>query len=227
MSDKNKIADEGSDTNDFAAELADLKEQLSKVNSKNAELVREKQAMKIKAQEAQDAADEAAEKVERDAKDIEALEKRLTAKFEKEITALKAERDTLTGELRTVRVDNEITKALSEGKVLDHQIEPLTYMFKAKAQFANGEATIDGKSIAEFVGTYLGSEVGANFRRPADNSGSGATGNTSTTVVKDHGFTRENFSAREGEWMVLAGKDPATAKQAALDVGRADLASTL
>lgn len=183
-----------------------------------------KLANELEAAEA--AREEAAERAEREAKDVEALEKRLTAKFQKDIDNLTRERDEAIGKLRTTLVDNEIARAIRDNNVRDGMDEPLIALFQSKVKFENGEATIDGKAIGEFATEYLGSEKGSYFRRPTDVSGADATGST-TKAPASHGFTKENFKSREGEWMILAGSDPVAAKQAALDAGRPDLAADL
>ena len=206
---------------------ADFEAEKTALKTKNSELIDREKAAKTKADEAEAAREAAQEEAERKSGDVAAIEKRITDKFQKEIDKLVGERDTLSSDLRTIRVDNEINRALAEGSVFEHQLEPLSYMFKAKAKYENGAATIDGKPVADFIGEYLGSEVGANFRRGANNSGSNATGNTSTTAPTNHGFTKENFQSKMGEWMVLAGSEPTVAKQVAIDAGRSDLAATL
>jgi len=175
MSDKNETADEGSNT---TLERDERDIEIEKLRAKNKELLAEKQKAKQKAQDAQDAADEAVTQAAERNGDIEALK----AAHAKEMKKLQDKLDAVDGDLRTIRVDNEITKALTEGKVIDYQLEPLTYMFKSKVQYENGTASIDGKPVADFIGEYLNSDVGANFRRATDNSGAGATGNTSTAT---------------------------------------------
>lgn len=210
----------------MAARIAELETEKSALKTKNSELIDREKTAKARADEADRAREEAAEKAERDTKDVEALEKRLTAKFQKDVDKLTIERDAALSQLRTTLVDNEIAKAIRDNNVREGMDDALTALFKSKHKFENGEATIEGQTIGKFIGSYIGSEVGAMFRRPSDNSGVDATGSTTKPPIQ-HGFTKDNFKSKEGEWMVLAGRDPVTAKQAALDAGRADLASTL
>lgn len=156
---------------------------ITKLEEKNKELQTEKQAAKAKADEAEAARDEAAERAERDAKDVEALEKRLSAKFQKDIDTLTRERDDANAKLRTTLVDNEIARAIRDNNVRDGMDEPLIALFQSKVKFDNGEATIDGQTIGEFAQDYLGSEKGAYFRRPSDVSGADASGNTTKAVT--------------------------------------------
>jgi regulator of replication initiation timing len=209
------------------ATIEALKTSVTKLEGFNTVLKQENKDFKTAAQTAEQAREAAAEAAERANGDVSAIEKRLTEKFQKDIDRLTAERDALGSDLRTIRVDNEITRALAENNVFDHMIEPLTYQFKAKAKYENNAANIDGQTIGDYIGAYLGTDNGAHFRRGSNNSGASASGNTSTTVPTSHGFTKDNFNSKQGEWMVLAGSDPAMAKQVAIEVGRADLAATL
>jgi hypothetical protein len=172
MADKNETNDQvGAD------EIADLKAQVEKLAAKNKELLGEKQAAKQRAQEAQDAADEAAQKAAEKGGDIEALK----AAHAKELQKLQAKLDTTDSELRTIRVDNEIAKALTEGNVRPELAPAVTALVKSQVKYENGAASIEGVAIGEHVASFLGSDTGAHFRRASDNTGSGATGSTSTS----------------------------------------------
>lgn len=204
MSETNdKTTDEGGNDNDLAAEVA-------KLRAKNKELLAEKQKAKQKAQEAQDAADDAEARSAEKGGDIEALK----AAHAKEIQKLQAKVDTYDADLRTVRVDNEISKALGEGNVRSEMSEALTALLKSKVDYSNGVATIEGKPIGEFAGEYLGGSAGSHFRRAADNSGSGATGNTST---KSNSYAGKEFSL--GEYQTLKQNDASAAAAWATESG--------
>lgn len=208
---------------DLQAQLEAARASIAKLEGKNRELQTEKQAANTKAEEAEAAREEAAEKAERDAKDVEALEKRLTAKFQKDIDKLTSERDTATGQLRTTLVDNEIAKALRDNSVRDGMDEALTALFQSKVVFENGAATIDGQTIGEFAGSYLGSDAGAFFRRPSNNSGADASGNTSKTAQPR--MTKENFNYTEFARIQL--ENPEEANAIADAVGRPNLKTAL
>lgn len=175
MTDNTKTADEGSE--DLAALVARLQAEVvseraekEKVNSKNRELIAEKQAAR--------AATEAAElqAAERNG-DIEALKTAHT----KELQKLQAKLDAADSDLRTIRIDNELTRAYTE-KGRPELAEQFIAWAKGRVQYENGAASVDGASIGDFVDTYLGSANGAHFRRVADTSGTGATGNNSTVA---------------------------------------------
>ncbi len=199
---ENKTADEGS--------MDELRAELEKVKAKNKELLAEKQKVKQKAQEAQDAADEAAQQAAERGGDIEALK----SAHAKELQKLQDKLSAADSDLRTIRVDNEITKALSEGNVRSEMSEALTALLKSKVDYSNGVATIDGKAIGEFAGEYLGSATGAHFRRAADNSGVGATGNQTTKSASHAG---KEFSL--GDYTELKKTDAAAAAAWATESG--------
>ena len=182
MSEKNETVDQDS------TDPRDL--ELEKLRAKNKELLAEKQKAKQAEKAAQDALDEAeAEKASKSG-DIEAL-KAAHAKELKKAQDVLAERD---NQLRTITVDNEITKALAEGNVRPEMSEALTALLKSKVEYANGSASIEGNSIGEAVTSYLSTETGAHFRRAADNSGSGATGNSNATATNNKPFNTTEYS---------------------------------
>jgi hypothetical protein len=209
MSDKNETVEQDStDPRDT---------EIEKLRSKNRELLAEKQKEKQKAQALADEKDEAEAKAAESGGNVEALK---TA-HAKEILKLQARLDATDTDLRTIRVDNEITKALSDGNVRSEMSDALVALFKSKVDYQNGVATIEGKAISEFAGEYLGSATGAHFRRAADNSGGGAMGNTST--AKPPAMTKETFNYTDfGNLMV---SDPAAANALADQLGRPDLKS--
>lgn len=175
MTTDNKTAEEGSETI-ITNDDADLQAEIVKLRAKNKELLAEKQKVKLKAQEAQDAADNAATAAAERNGDIETLK----AAHATAIKKLQDKLDAADSDLRTIRIDNELTRAYNENG-RPELAEQFIAWAKGRVQYENGTATVDGASLGEFVGSYLGSEVGAHFRRVADNSGSGAIGNSSTT----------------------------------------------
>lgn len=125
-------------------DLAAIRAELEKVKAKNAELLAEKQKAKQKIQEAQDAADEAATKAAERNGDIEALK----AAHAKELQKLQQKLDAYDTDLRTIRVDNEISRALNEHQVRPELAEAATALFKSKVQYADGQATVEGKMLS-------------------------------------------------------------------------------
>ena len=149
------------------------------------------------------AAQDAAEEAVADAKAETGSEldqaKRQIAKLEKDLKAAQTEATTASESLRTIRVDNEITRSLSEHKARSEMSEALTALLKSKVAYEDGEATIEGKSIGEYVGSYLGSAAGAHFKQASDNSGSDATDS-----VKKANMARLNGRpSTPAEWDIL------------------------
>lgn len=162
---ENETAAEGSTDNDLRVEI-------EKLRAKNRELLAEKQKARQKAQEAQDAADEAAAQAAENTGNVEALR----AAHAKELKKLQERLDASDADLRTIRVDNEIARAISEGDVRPEMVRAVTAMLKAEVVYENGSASIDGKPIADHVSKFLAGKEGAHFVRASDNSGSGAIG---------------------------------------------------
>lgn len=191
--------------------------EIEKLRAKNKELLSEKQKEKAKAQALADEKDEAEAKAAESGGNVEALK----AAHTKELAKLQSKLDAADTDLRTIRVDNELARSLTEGNVRSEMSEALTALLKSKVQYDNSVATIDSKPIADFVSEYLGSDVGAHFRRASDNSGGGATGNSSTS--KPPRMTKENFNYTDfGKLMV---ENPAEANALADQLGRPDLKS--
>lgn len=186
---------------ELRAELAAERAEKEKVKNKNKELVSEKQIAK---QAADDAALDAAEK----SGDIEALK----ASHARALQAELEKREAADAELRTIRVDNEITNAYNRAG-RPELAEQFIAWAKNKAQYENGAATMNDKPIGEAVAEYLNSSVGAHFRRASDNSGSGATGNTNTTAPSSQ-FSEDEYLRR---YQTNAGE----AKQWAVSTGNA------
>lgn len=201
-------------SNDNSGLVAKNKELLGKLK-KQQETLDQLQADKEAAES------DAAEK----AGDWEKLKGQLEAKHKKEIERLTGERDQAIGDLKTIRVDNEIAQTLAKSGVTAAHVPAVEALMHRKVEYADGQATIEGKSITDWATDYFAKD-GAIYRPAPDNSGAGASGNDGS-VSHAGQFTKENFSSRTGEWMALAKKDPEQAKAIAVSVGRSDLASDL
>lgn len=199
-------------------------EDVSGLKSKITELFGKLKAAEKRAEDAEAANEELADKAA--AGDDLAKLQREYAKLEKALTAITGERDTLAADLRTTRVDGAISAAIASGNVRPEMVEAVEAILHRKAQYEDGTATIEGKSIADFAKGYFAKD-GAHFIRAADNAGADAIGNNGSKPVEPHGFTKDNFSSRMGEWAVRAGTDPEWGKSVAIECGRGDLAATL
>lgn len=207
---------EETNTSDLQAQLDALKEQLAKAEKSKKEALGEKFKLAKDLEDEKAAREAAAEEAERQAGNIAALEKRIADKFQKQIDQLTAERTALDNDLRTIRVDNEISKTLDAQNVLPHMKAPLTALYKTMAQYENGEAAIEGKPLGEYISAHLQGDDGAHYRAASSNSGSSASGNTATTA-KDGTFTRENFNLTK--FSEVAKTDPAKANAIAAELG--------
>lgn len=152
-----------------------------KLKTKNSELIKEVRDLKVGKKTAEEEADDAKADADRKSGDIEALEKRLNDKFEKERNALAGERDTALGELKTLKIDSVISKALVDNNVAKFAHGPLTAMFKSGATLDGSEASYDGKPLADALKGYFGSEDGKHYVTAPNNSGGGATGSTAVS----------------------------------------------
>jgi hypothetical protein len=214
MADKNETTDQGGEND---ARIKDLEAQVQKLIDKNKELSTEKQDAKRKAQEALDAADDAAQRAAEKNGDIDALK----AAHAKELKKLQDSLEARDSDLRTIRVDNEIARSITEGNVRPEMAEALTALIKSKVAYENGAASIDGKAIAEHVTSYLGTDGGKHFKRAADHSGSGATGGDGSKATQ---FTRESILGDKSmEFQKLAATNPNEANAIADRLGMPDL----
>jgi len=161
------------------AEIESALASIKKLEGLNDTLKLENKTFSSKVAEALSEKEAAQEKADREAGNIEALERRLTTKFQNEMNAITKERDTLANDLRTVRVDNEIKSALTSNKVMAELSEGAEALLLRKVQYEDGVATIDGKSIQDAAKALFNSKAGAYYVAGPDSSGSGSTGATS------------------------------------------------
>ena len=191
--------------------LDELRAQIDALKTKNQELIKEKQAAKKAADDARDAAEEAANEAASKSGDVEAIK----AAHTKELGKLQKQLEERDNTLRTISVDNAIAQQLAGSNVHQHATEPLTALFKSKAEFKDGVATVDGQPIADFVKAYLSSDIGAHYVRANDNTGGGATGAGQVTATR--GYTKDSLTLTE--FSKLAAGNPAEANAIATAVG--------
>jgi signal recognition particle GTPase len=177
-----------SDTN-----LDELQKKLDKalasieaLESKNKELLTEKQKAKADADEARAAADETAAEKEREAKDIAAIEKRLTEKHSKELAKLKTDLQSRDQQLSTLLIDNAIAQSLTQNNVAPQFAKAVTAMLKSDARIENGVAMLGDTDINEGIKAYFTSDEGKAFVAAPANSGAAAIGSRAAgTTVPD------------------------------------------
>jgi chromosome segregation ATPase len=193
----------------------------SGLKKKNSDLLAKLKKAQADLAALQEASESAQEEAERATGDLAALEKRLNDKYQKMIDAEKARADAAEADLRTIRVDNAISQALSKGNVVPDAVDALAALFKAQAVYEDGQATINGKAIDDAISLHLNSKAGAVFRRAADNTGAGAAGSEGTKAAT---FTREDIlGAKSTEFAQLAASNPTEANAILDQVGLSQL----
>lgn len=199
------------------ATIEGLKTEKTKLLTKVEEVIGDTKRAKAEAEAAKEAADAAAEEKARASKDVEALEKSITAKFEKTIKELTALNETKDSTLKTLLIDNSIQAGLNEHGIAPAYHKAVTAMLKADAKLDGDVAKIGDVPLADYMKTFVGSEEGKSFVAAPANSGANAPGSTTTAT----GMTKENFSLTK--IMEVAKTDPAQAKALATSAGYGDL----
>ena len=108
--------------------------------------------------------------------DVNKVREQLEAKHKKEIDKLVSANEALSNDLRTIRVDNEINQTIASLGIMTAHIPAVEALLHRKVQYADGQATIDGKAIAEWASEWSAKD-GAIYRPAPNNSGAGAMGN--------------------------------------------------
>lgn len=184
---------------DLKAQIESLITEKTTLAENNSKLVKEKRDALSKAEQAEAAAEAAKDEASTAAGDELSQLKRQVAKLERDNAALAGERDTLSGNLRTIRIDNEISRALDENKVLDHMKTVLASHYKLMAKYEDGQGNIDGAPIATFIKTHLASNEGAHYRKASDNTGGNA--NDSTNTIANPKLTKRPTTQAEWEYL--------------------------
>lgn len=134
-------------------------------------------------------------------------------KLNKQVETLTSERDTFATDLRTVRVDNEVAKAIASGNVRAELVPAVEALLLRQAQYQDGVATIDGKSIIDHAKSFFSSKEGAFYVNAPASSGSNSTG---TVGAKPQRMTKETFNATE--FMKIKVENPALAAELAAEM---------
>ncbi|GFE72379.1 kinesin [Novosphingobium sp. TCA1] len=191
---------------------------ISRLEAKNSELIDREKAERTRAEAAEKLADEA-EANAAAGNELKTLQ-RDYKKLETALASITSERDTLAGELKTTRVDSAISAAIASGNVRPEMVEAVEALMHRRVEYADGEASIAGKSIADYAKGFFAKD-GAHYVRAADNSGADSQGNNGSKA-SGHGFTKEtyNHGAYAGVY-IEEGVEVANA--IADEVGRPDL----
>jgi hypothetical protein len=195
-------------------------EDTSGLKNKNADLVRRLKLAEQRAEEAEQAREAAAEEAERQSGNLEALEKRLEAKWQKKYDALAAERDALSGDLRTIRLDNEVKSAIAAGNVRPELVPAVEALLLRQAQYDDStkQANINGAAIGDYAKEFFGSKEGSFYVNAPASSGVGSTG---STPAKPQRMTKETFNATE--YLNIKKENPDLARELATEMGMTHL----
>lgn len=179
------------------------------LKTKNAELISEVRTLKGAKKEAEEAAEAASQEAAEKSGDIEAIKRELTKAHEKALAAITSERDAANAQLKTLLIDNAISKALVDGNVPAHFHDPLSAMFRANAELKDGQAMRGDEALLDSITGFLGSDLGKHYVLAPQNSGAGATGSTATGSGEwsNAPKTADDFH----RFGVLANTDPARA----------------
>lgn len=207
---------------DLEDKLNKALESIQKLEAKNKELITEKQKANDAADAAAAEADQAAEDKARADNDLKALEEKLTAKHTRELAKITKDYEAAQGQLSTLLIDNAISQALDGHNVLPQFKKAVTSMIKSEAKLDGGEAFAGNLPLVDYIKDFVSSEDGKHFVAAPANSGAAVT-TQSTTSTTNHGYTKENFDSRIGEWLMLEKSDPTAAAAIAKSVGRNDL----
>ncbi|MFZ4165305.1 hypothetical protein [Brevundimonas sp. NPDC058933] len=201
----------------LAKELEDARASIKALEAKNAEVIGINKRAKAEAEAAREAAEAAAEEKARTEKDVEALERTLTAKFEKTIKTLTDQLEQRTADLSTIQIDNAISKALVDNNVAAPYHEAVTALFKSQAKLDGADAKIGDALLSDHIKSYLATDVGKAFVAPPANTGGNAPGSSASSST----ITKENFSM--DALLKLANENPAEAKRVAQATGNGHL----
>lgn len=161
---------------ELQAEIDRLSGELSSVNANNATLVKEKRAALTRAETAEADAENARNDASNVATDELTKLKSDFAKLERERNTLKTTNETLTSELKTIRVDNAIKSVMGQYDVQADDRDLVESHLLRRVEYKDGEATIEGQTITDYGKAFFDGK-GKRYVKAPDNSGGGSMGN--------------------------------------------------
>lgn len=206
---------------ELTAALEKAQASITKLETKNSELIDREKKAKQAAEEAETAREEAANEAATKAGDIEAIKAGLEKKHNAELKKLTDQIGKLSGDVSTYKIDSVISAEIAKAGVLPGMSDLVTTYLKNGATIdATGEATVNGVPLADHIAAYFASDAAKLVIAAPQNSGGGATGSNANATA--HGFTKENIRTpqKEAEWMALEKTNPTLFKQVAADTGR-------
>ncbi|WP_188063745.1 hypothetical protein [Sphingobium sp. KCTC 72723] len=194
---------------ELQADLAKALDSISRLETKNSELIDREKTEKSRA-------DAAEKKVGDAAKNAAAGDELATLKLEHsaliaERDSLRAERDQIKTDLHSTRVDHAISAAIASGNVDGKHVDAVEAILYRKLD--KDADTIGGKSVADFAKSYFAKD-GAHYVRAADNSGADAVGNNGAKAVD---YSNKPFAL--GEYQTMLQTNPEQAKAWATATG--------
>ena len=194
---------------------------IAKLEGKNSELIDREKTERARAE----AAEKQLEDAEENAGASTELAKlqRAHTKLERALETMTAERDTLSGDLRTIRVDNEVKTALVANKVKPELQPAVEALLLRQATYEDGLATINGKPIADAAKAFFTSKEGSYFVSAPESTGSGSTGTANVAASR---FAKAPETAQEyNDFMKFSSTNKAEANALATQWERKDLIS--
>lgn len=155
---------------------------------KNAELIDREKAAKTAAdaektarEEAEAAREEASNEAASKAGDVETVKAALERKHAREITKLNNDIAALTSEISVFKIDDVITKAMTEHKVHPDDLDLVRTFLKAGSTMKDNVATVGDKPLDEHIGEFFASPTAKRYLSAPQNSGADAAGSTTRT----------------------------------------------
>lgn len=149
--------------------------------SKNKELIGKIKKLQERLDQIESEKEEAESLAAEKVGDWEKLKSQMEAKHKKALDTLASENEKLSSELKTIRVDNEISQVIARSGVSSAYVPAVESLLLRRAEYADGKAMIDGQPISEWAKTYFDNE-GAIYRPAPNNSGAGSTSNDGSYV---------------------------------------------
>lgn len=192
---------------DTTDKTPDSSEELNTLRKHNADLTKDLKTLKQQIADLTAAKETAEEEAASKSGDIEAIKRTLETKHKKELDAVIRERDELSTNLKTIRVDNEINSTIASLGIKTEFVPAVEALLHRRVEYTDGVATIEGKPITDWAKEWSTKE-GAVYRPAPNNSGAGAMGNdgskaTALPIPK----SPEELTAAH---MALATSDPAS-----------------
>lgn len=205
---------------ELTAALEKAQASITKLETKNSELIDREKKAKQAAEDAETAREEAANEAATKAGDVEAIKASLEKKYSAELKKRDDQIAQLSGDVSTYKIDSVISAEMAKAGVLPDAADWVTRALKTGAKIENGEAMVDGVPLADHIATFFASPGAKLVIAAPQNSGGGATGSNASATA--HGFTKENIRTpqKEAEWLSLEKTNPTLFKQVAADTGR-------